>query len=56
MYMQSFGSQVWDAGFAIQALLASDLTDEIGPTLMKGHYFMKHSQVPIYVLRVFSSL
>lgn len=43
--MQSFGSQVWDTGFAIQALLASNLTDEIGPTLARGHDFMKKSQV-----------
>lgn len=43
---QSFGSQEWDAGFAIQALLASDLVDEIGETLRKGHDFIKKSQVP----------
>nr|POE86730.1 beta-amyrin synthase [Quercus suber] len=41
----SFGSQSWDAGFSIQALLASDLIDEIGPVLMKGHEFIKRSQV-----------
>nr|APZ88354.1 beta-amyrin synthase [Eleutherococcus senticosus] len=45
MKMQSFGSQEWDTGFGIQALLASDLTHEIGPTLMKGHDFIKESQV-----------
>ncbi|EPS65499.1 beta-amyrin synthase, partial [Genlisea aurea] len=45
MKMQSFGSQMWDAGFAIQALLASDLTDEIGETLRRGHDFVKKSQV-----------
>ncbi|KAM7503308.1 hypothetical protein LguiB_002212 [Lonicera macranthoides] len=45
MKMQSFGSQEWDTGFAIQALLASDLTNEIGPTLMKGHNYIKESQV-----------
>nr|O82146.1 RecName: Full=Beta-amyrin synthase 2; AltName: Full=Oxidosqualene cyclase 2 [Panax ginseng]BAA33722.1 beta-Amyrin Synthase [Panax ginseng] len=45
MKMQSFGSQEWDTGFAIQALLASDLIDEIRPTLMKGHDFIKKSQV-----------
>nr|ADK12003.1 beta-amyrin synthase [Aralia elata] len=45
MKMQSFGSQEWDTGFGIQALLASDLTHEIGPTLMKGHDFIKKSQV-----------
>ncbi|GLT53699.1 hypothetical protein SLA2020_269540 [Shorea laevis] len=39
------GGQVWDASFAIQALLATDLSDEIGLTLMKGHDFLKKSQV-----------
>ncbi|KAK3020646.1 hypothetical protein RJ639_046430 [Escallonia herrerae] len=43
--MQSFGSQEWDTGFALQALLASDLTSEIAPTLMKGHDFIQKSQV-----------
>jgi beta-amyrin synthase len=43
--MQSFGSQEWDTGFAIQALLASNLIDEIGPTLARGHDFIKKSQV-----------
>jgi beta-amyrin synthase len=43
--MQTYGSQVWDASFAIQALLATNLSDEIGPTLMKGHDFLKKSQV-----------
>ncbi|KAK7832933.1 beta-amyrin synthase [Quercus suber] len=41
----SFGSQSWDTGFSIQALLASDLTNEIGPVLAKGHDFIKKSQV-----------
>ncbi|XP_071730617.1 beta-amyrin synthase 2-like [Rutidosis leptorrhynchoides] len=45
MKMQSFGSQQWDAGFAIQALLATDLSEEIGLTLLKGHEFIKASQV-----------
>ncbi|XP_062078521.1 beta-amyrin synthase-like [Humulus lupulus] len=45
MKMQSFGSQVWDASFIIQALLASELTDEIGETLARGHRFIKESQV-----------
>ncbi|XP_073042414.1 beta-amyrin synthase 2-like [Primulina eburnea] len=45
MKMQSFGSQEWDTGFAIQALLASNLTDEIRVTLKKGHDFIKMSQV-----------
>lgn len=42
---QSFGSQGWDASLSIQALLATDLTEEIGATLMKGHEFIKASQV-----------
>nr|POF03625.1 beta-amyrin synthase 1 [Quercus suber] len=29
--MHSFGSQLWDTSFTIQALLASDLINEIGP-------------------------
>ncbi|XP_075666637.1 beta-amyrin synthase-like [Castanea sativa] len=41
----SFGSQSWDMGFSIQALLTSDLIDEIGPVLAKGHEFIKRSQV-----------
>ncbi|KAM3749858.1 hypothetical protein ACB098_05G217500 [Castanea mollissima] len=40
----SFGSQSWNTGFSIQALLASDLIDEIGPVLAKGHEFIKRSQ------------
>ncbi|XP_075664097.1 beta-amyrin synthase-like isoform X4 [Castanea sativa] len=40
----SFGSQSWDVGFSIQALLASDLTNDIGPVLKKGHEFIKRSQ------------
>ncbi|KAK8977583.1 hypothetical protein V6N11_013368 [Hibiscus sabdariffa] len=42
---QTFGSQVWDASLFLQALLASNLSDEIGPTLMKGHNYLKGSQV-----------
>ncbi|MED6198111.1 Beta-amyrin synthase [Stylosanthes scabra] len=45
MTMQSFGSQEWDAGFAVQALLATNFLDEIAPTLAKGHDFIKKSQV-----------
>ncbi|KHG20397.1 Lupeol synthase [Gossypium arboreum] len=46
--MQTFGSQVWDASFILQALLASNLSNEIGPTLMKGHNFLKNSQCCLY--------
>ncbi|XP_055801671.1 beta-amyrin synthase isoform X3 [Solanum dulcamara] len=45
MKMQSFGSQAWDTSFAIQALLASEMNDEISDTLRKGHDFIKKSQV-----------
>ncbi|KAI5392257.1 hypothetical protein KIW84_076878 [Lathyrus oleraceus] len=45
MTMQSFGSQEWDAGFAVQALLATNLIEEIKPALAKGHDFIKKSQV-----------
>ncbi|EXB42563.1 Beta-amyrin synthase [Morus notabilis] len=45
MKMQSFGSQEWDTTFAIQALLASNLIDEVGETLARGHDFIKKSQV-----------
>ncbi|PNX95821.1 cycloartenol synthase [Trifolium pratense] len=45
MTMQSFGSQEWDADFAVQALLATNLIEEIGPALAKGHDFIKKSQV-----------
>nr|AAS83468.1 beta-armyrin synthase [Bupleurum kaoi] len=45
MKMQSFGSQEWDTGFGLQALLATDLTDELGPTLKRGREFVKASQV-----------
>lgn len=43
--MQSFGSQAWDTLFTIQALLASNLVDEISLTLNRGHDFIKKSQV-----------
>ncbi|XP_061347228.1 beta-amyrin synthase-like [Gastrolobium bilobum] len=45
MTMQGIGSQSWDVGLVVQALLATNLIDEIGPTLLKGHDFLKKSQV-----------
>ncbi|KAI8565912.1 hypothetical protein RHMOL_Rhmol03G0297600 [Rhododendron molle] len=45
MKMQSFGCQMWDAAFANQAIIASDLVDEFATTLRKGHDFVKASQV-----------
>ncbi|KAJ9189945.1 hypothetical protein P3X46_001190 [Hevea brasiliensis] len=43
--MQSLGSQVWDTSLVLQGLIASNLSDEIGPTLKEGHNFIKNSQV-----------
>ncbi|EFH64023.1 hypothetical protein ARALYDRAFT_477065 [Arabidopsis lyrata subsp. lyrata] len=45
MKMQSFGCQLWDTGFAIQALLASNLPDETDDALRRGHNYIKTSQV-----------
>ncbi|XP_010545605.1 PREDICTED: seco-amyrin synthase-like [Tarenaya hassleriana] len=45
MKIQSFGSQLWDTSFSLQALLATDLADEIRPTLVKGYNYLKKSQV-----------
>ncbi|OMO66334.1 Terpenoid cyclases/protein prenyltransferase alpha-alpha toroid [Corchorus olitorius] len=46
MKVQSLtGCQTWDIGFTVQALLACDMVDEIGPTLKKAHDFIKNSQV-----------
>ena len=47
--MQSFGSQMWDAAFAIQAILSCNLNEEYGSTLRKSHEFVKASQVRIYI-------
>ncbi|CAN1814933.1 Beta-amyrin synthase [Linum perenne] len=46
MKMQTFGSQLWDTSFAIQALLSCGMNDEeIGDVLRKGHDYIKNSQV-----------
>ncbi|XP_022642738.1 beta-amyrin synthase-like isoform X3 [Vigna radiata var. radiata] len=39
------GSQTWDISFVIQALLATDLIEEFGLTLLKAHDFIKKSQI-----------
>ncbi|KAK3025713.1 hypothetical protein RJ639_040926 [Escallonia herrerae] len=39
------GSQLWDAAFAVQAILATNLTDEYGSMLKKANDFVKISQV-----------
>ena len=47
--MQSFGSQMWDVTFAIQAILSCNLNEEYWSTLRKSHEFVKASQVRIYI-------
>ncbi|KAI7998671.1 hypothetical protein LOK49_LG10G01171, partial [Camellia lanceoleosa] len=43
--IQSFGSQEWDTGFSVQAILACNMIEETGEVLRKGHDFIKKSQV-----------
>ncbi|KAK9229898.1 hypothetical protein WN944_022864 [Citrus x changshan-huyou] len=45
MKVQGLCSQTLVCAFAVQALLACNLTDEIGPILMKAHDFLKTPQV-----------
>nr|ARS25031.1 AS1 [Ilex pubescens] len=44
MTMQSFGSQIWDATLATQAILASNMEEEYGDSLKKAHFYIKESQ------------
>ncbi|KAJ9568318.1 hypothetical protein OSB04_004284 [Centaurea solstitialis] len=46
MKMQGYnGSQLWDTAFAVQAIISTNLIEEFGPTLKKGHMFIKKTQV-----------
>ncbi|KAM7505958.1 hypothetical protein LguiB_004862 [Lonicera macranthoides] len=45
MKVQSLGSQLWDAVFATQAIIASNLEDEFGTTLKRAHNFLKQTQI-----------
>ncbi|KAL7096239.1 hypothetical protein ACP275_10G069600 [Erythranthe tilingii] len=46
MKMQGYnGSQAWDTSFAVQAILATELVEEFGPTLKRAHTYIKNSQV-----------
>ncbi|KAK2994446.1 hypothetical protein RJ640_001262, partial [Escallonia rubra] len=45
MKLQSFSGQTWDAAFAVQAILSSNLAEEYGAVLRKAHDFIKASQV-----------
>uniref|UniRef100_A0A7N0UH62 Terpene cyclase/mutase family member n=1 Tax=Kalanchoe fedtschenkoi TaxID=63787 RepID=A0A7N0UH62_KALFE len=46
MKMQGYnGSQLWDASYAVQAIISTSMSDEYGPMLKKAHSFIKNSQV-----------
>ncbi|KAI3715208.1 hypothetical protein L6452_22180 [Arctium lappa] len=46
MKMQGYnGSQLWDAVFSVQAIVATNLVDECGSMLWKAHKFIRNSQV-----------
>ncbi|XP_072953251.1 cycloartenol synthase-like [Typha angustifolia] len=46
MKMQSNeGSQLWDTVLTIQALIATNLLEEYGPTLKRAHDFIKYTQI-----------
>ncbi|XP_031109634.1 cycloartenol synthase 2-like [Ipomoea triloba] len=39
------GSQLWDVGFAVQAIVATNLCDEYASMLRKAHFFINASQI-----------
>ncbi|XP_066320895.1 cycloartenol synthase-like [Miscanthus floridulus] len=46
MKMQGYnGSQLWDTTFAVQAIVATNLIEDFGPTLKLAHNYIKNSQV-----------
>ncbi|XP_051113925.1 cycloartenol synthase-like isoform X2 [Andrographis paniculata] len=46
MKMQGYnGSQMWDVVFTVQAMLATKLQNEYGPTIERAHNFIKISQI-----------
>lgn len=44
------GSQLWDAAFAVQAFMSTELTEEYSSTLRKAHMFIKNSQVKLVII------
>ncbi|KAI9181725.1 hypothetical protein LWI28_017898 [Acer negundo] len=54
--LSGFGSQLWDTALGLQALIASNIADEIGPTLAKGHDYLKKSQIKDNPLGDFESM
>nr|GME12340.1 cycloartenol synthase 2-like isoform X2 [Ipomoea batatas] len=46
MKMKAYnGSQLWDVDLAVQAILATNLSDEYGSMLKKAHFFINVSQI-----------
>jgi squalene cyclase len=39
------GSQLWDTAFTVQAILATNLIEDFGPTIKLAHGYIKNSQV-----------
>ncbi|KAM7519437.1 hypothetical protein LguiB_018399 [Lonicera macranthoides] len=42
---RNLGSQLWDAVFAVQAIIATNLDDEFGTTLKRAHNFIEETQI-----------
>ncbi|KAM6586390.1 hypothetical protein CsatA_008995 [Cannabis sativa] len=47
--LQGLTSQCWDCSFSLQALLAANISEEIGDVLKKAHEFLKQSQIRVDV-------
>ncbi|KAJ0984141.1 hypothetical protein J5N97_002497 [Dioscorea zingiberensis] len=45
MKMQAIGNQLWETAFTVQAIVATDLSEEFGPSLKKAHDFIKNTQI-----------
>ncbi|KVH92256.1 Terpene synthase, conserved site-containing protein [Cynara cardunculus var. scolymus] len=57
MKMQGYnGSQLWDTAFAIQAIISTNLIEEFGPTLKKGHMFIKKTQAVLMLSKLPSEI
>lgn len=49
--MQGYnGSQLWDTAFTAQAIVATNLIGEYGPTLKLAHEYIKNTQVCSIIL------
>ncbi|KQJ96386.1 cycloartenol synthase isoform X4 [Brachypodium distachyon] len=48
MKMKSYnGSQLWDTALTVQAIFATGLTEEFGPTIKLAHDYIKRSQIRV---------